>query len=90
MTEDQKKLQRIVALRTKFMRKRWAVSEVDFSHKTYIEIRFVNNNDDFHANKVPFDVDKAIVREQEKLCKDLEEYVGGKEYMDELLEIMVG
>jgi hypothetical protein len=90
MNEEQQKLERIVELRSMFMLKDWEESNVDFSHKTFIIVKFFNSESDFRETRYPADVDKVIEIQQQKLLRDIKSYVGGSAYMDELLEVMVG
>ena len=96
MTEEQTKLERIVHLRTRFMRRKWDKVNIDTSHSTFIEISFERDHPehsgkrDFRQTRFPSDISKVIEIQQQKLLRDVKDYVGGGEYLDELLEVMVG
>ena len=89
-TQEKEKLRRIVQLRTKFMRKKWSSTWVDFSHKTFITVGFNNSESDFRETRFPADIDLVISIQQQKLMKDIAEFVEGKDNLDEMLEVMVG
>ena len=77
------------------MRKKWDTVTCDTSHATFIEISFEGehpeypNKRDFRTTRYPNDIEKVIDIQQQKLVKDIYEFVGGRDNMDELLEALV-
>jgi len=70
MTEEQKQLMKIVRRRVTFMNKTWEFTECNFDFKTFVEVSFINNDDDFRTTKYPT-IDIAIEQQTIKLKRDV-------------------
>jgi hypothetical protein len=58
------------------MRKAWAKTKCNFDFKTYVEVSFINSDDDFRTTRYP-NIEEAIQMQSEKLKRDVKDFVNG-------------
>ena len=88
MTDKQQRLEKIVNRRTKFMRKTWTTTVCNFDFKTYVEVSFVNSEDDFRTTRYP-NIDEAILQQTEKLRRDVKSFVNGDTDIKRLIDFLL-